>query len=234
MNPKSLADLLIKFWDYFIDHIIPLTFRYEGTAVVRKTAGKPTKVYPVERRAWQKNLILKAFVEDILWKIPFIQIFMERMCWKIPFVQSFDVVDIRKHAIHIDSHSFFFDKSKIIPFNLVLDTQIEFRIINPCVIYKIVEKENGNNWEPLYTHISNEAHLILSQVLKEMPSLESDQFYHHIQEAVDRHLASCRSKLNVHHKTAEMLMKTKAEEDILLEKIVVTGFDYTVDGKWAK
>ena len=44
-NTLSFAELILKFWNTILKYIRPLFFRHEGFNIIKKTYGKPTKIY---------------------------------------------------------------------------------------------------------------------------------------------------------------------------------------------
>lgn len=142
-NTISFAELILKFWNTILKYIWPLFFRHEGFNIIKKTYGKPTKIY--------KN--------------------NERFCWKVPLFQTFDIVDMRFQTFNSTAHSFGFNSSRTIPYNIVIDTQIEFRIEDPKVIYEF-NNDFNNPINPLYLFVSNQVHLLLSECFWDSKQIE--------------------------------------------------------------
>lgn len=182
-NTLSFAELILKFWNTILEYLWPLYFRHEGFNIIKKTCGKPTKIY-------ENN---------------------ERFCWKIPFIQTFDIVDMRYQTFNSTAHSFGCNSSHTIPYNIVIDTQIEFRIKDPKVIYEL-NNDFNNQTNPLYLFVSNQVHLLLSECL--LDSKQTDPI-----------------NLKVLQNTVANKLKNMNEDFckyIKINRIVITSYDYNI------
>lgn len=85
--------------------------------------------------------------------------------WKWPIMDTFDKVDMRKRYIQLNAHSFHSSqmKTSIIPYNIIIDVQVEYQVINPLVIYDeygFKEKE-----DVLTSYVNNTVQEFLSNIL---------------------------------------------------------------------
>lgn len=189
MSQTSFADLVVTFWDHILMYVWPLKFRHEGFSIIRKTCGAPGKIYS----------------------------FDERWCWKLPFIQSFDEVDMKSHTFNSTAHSFLCNNKKSLPYNIIIDTQVEFCIKNPLVIYKI-DSDFKSTPNPLYSFISNEVHSIIMDAL-DTEIIEKNINSQEMQEIINKSL---------NDKVKNVMENAKYENDILIEKIVITSYDYNI------
>lgn len=176
-NTVSFAELILKFWDTIIQYIWPLYFRNEGFYIIKKVCGKPSKIYKDE----------------------------ERWCWKLPLFQTFDVVDMRYQTFNCTAHSFIYNAEKIIPYNIVIDTQVEFRVKDPLIIYRLDK-------EALYSFVSNQVHQLLSFSFSEKASLDLNN----LQKLVNEKLNQFKD------------IDKEFYHDIEISKIVITSYDYNI------
>ena len=80
-------------------------------------------------------------------------------------MDTFDKVDMRKRYIQLNAHSFHSSqmKTSIIPYNIIIDVQVEYQVINPLVIYDeygFKEKE-----DVLTSYVNNTVQEFLSNIL---------------------------------------------------------------------
>lgn len=104
---NKLFNILIQNIESIIDLLIPIRYCDEGYNVIRKTFGIPNKVFP------------------------------PGLCYKLPIIQTFDNVNMKRQTHFLNAHSIMAKDDKIIPYNITVDAQVEFRIVDPLVIYHI-------------------------------------------------------------------------------------------------
>lgn len=185
-NTVSFAELILKFWDTILKYIWPLYFRHEGFEIIKKTYGKPKKIYKDE----------------------------ERWCWKVPFCQTFDIVDMRDHTFNSTAHSFGCSAEHIVPYNIVIDTQVEFRIKDPFVIYNL-NNDFTKQVNPLYIFVSNQVHQLLSSCFVDFKAsvcLDVNELQNIINDKVHEFKNS----------------DEKFYQYIEINKIIVTSYDYNI------
>lgn len=184
-NTISFSELILKFWDTILKFVWPLYFRHEGFYTIKKTCEKPVKIY-------KDN---------------------ERWCWKFPFFQTFDIVDMRHQTFNCTAHSFGCNNRNVIPYNIVIDTQIEFRIKDPLVIYRF-NNDFTNQINPLYLFVSNKVHQLLSECFN--TKLISDLDLNTIQRTVDNELGKL-SRIDKNFC-----------QNIEINKIIITSCDFNI------
>ena len=137
------------------------------------------------------------------------------LCYKFPIIQTFDIVNMKKQVHFLNAHSVKSKSDKVIPYNITIDAQVEFRIIDPMVIYSIDIFDDGNR-EPIRIYVDNEVHLLIDKVLKENPI--------DIQAMIDEAL----KKKNCKEKTNDL------NDMIKIERIVISAFDYNLSLRHAQ
>ena len=88
--------------------------------------------------------------------------------WKIPFIDVFDKVDIRKKYSQFNAHSFYECQNVngvLIPYNILVDFQAEYQIVNPLGIYEANGLRDGE--DIVISFISNIIHSQISILIKE-------------------------------------------------------------------
>lgn len=192
MSPTAYTCIMQRFLDVILQNIsglanflTPVRYCDEGYNVIRKTFGKPHKV------------------------------FTTGLCYKLPIIQTFDIVNMKKQVHFLNAHSIKSGNDKVIPYNITIDAQVEFRIIDPMVIYHIDIFDEGN-CEPIRIYVDNEVHLIIDEVLKENPI--------DIQAAIDEAL----TKMNYPEKPESL------NNMIKIERIVISAFDYNLSIRHAQ
>lgn len=183
----NIADILMSIWYWFLNDAWPLRFRKEGFAIIKKRLGKPVRVYQKDKERW---------------------------CWKWPFVEEFDFVDMKVQIFFNVVNSAYIKKENIIPYNLAIDTQVEFRVKAPKVIYEFSNDFN-NLSNPLSSIVSNEVHLMIAE-LSRVKSTSVQK----LQKTLD-------SVLESHRKNSQNSLWRYV--DII--RIVITSVDYSVSLK---
>lgn len=164
----------------------PVRYCDEGYNVVCKTFGKPNKV------------------------------FNTGLCYKLPIIQTFDVVNMKKQVHFLNAHSVKSKNDKVIPYNITVDAQVEFRIIDPYVIYHIDTFDEGNR-EPIRIYVDNEVHLLINSII------DYDITAEEAQRLIDKKLAK-------RNKTPQDYF----QKAILIERIIISAFDYNLSLRHAQ
>ncbi|MFC1645342.1 hypothetical protein ACFL08_04935, partial [Patescibacteria group bacterium] len=134
-------------------------------------------------------------------------------------------VDIRKRIVFMNAHSYREDNSGIVPYNLSIDANIEYRITNPLIMYKI---------EDVQSFVWNEAHYFLIEN-------DSSRDVKKLQKALDGKFKEVeiedqgRNKTseffgNINNRTFELFYKEQLNfneigNGILIERVVLTSYD---------
>lgn len=177
---ERFFELLFKYLAGAADLITPVRYCDKGLNVVKKCFGKPYKVY------------------------------QSGICFKVPLIEEFDKVNIKKQVHFLNAHSTIGGIDKIIPYNITVDAQVEFRIIDPYVIYQIDTFDTGGR-EPLRIYVDNEVHLLINDVV-------GDCNASNIQEKINKALDERNNK-----ETNDYFKKA-----IFIERIVISAFDYNL------
>lgn len=181
---QKFLNLLIQNIEAIIDLLTPIRYCDEGFNMVRKTFGIPNKV------------------------------FTPGLCYKLPIIQSFDKVNMKMQTHFLNAHSVMAKDDKIIPYNITVDAQVEFRITDPLVIYHIDTFDEGNR-EPIRIYVDNEVHLIINSVIKEDIKPEELQ-----------------EKINEKLKNKEP--QSYFEQAIKIERIILSAYDYNISIRHAE
>nr|DAK00206.1 MAG TPA: SPFH domain / Band 7 family [Bacteriophage sp.] len=170
------------------DLLTPIIYCDKGYNIIRKTFGTPGKIFT-----------------------------NSGICFKFPIIQSFDKVNIKLQVHFLNAHSVKSKNDKVIPYNITIDAQVEFRILDPMVIYYIDIEDNGNR-EPIRIYVDNEIHLIINEIIQE-DNLTASQ----IQKLLNQKL----EERNQHP-------KNYLEQAIKIERIVLSAFDYNLSIRHAQ
>lgn len=183
---EQFFNLILKYLGSSINLITPVRYCDKGYCVIKKIFGKPYKI------------------------------FNAGLCFKIPLLESFDVVNIKKQVHFLNAHSVKAEKDKVIPYNITVDAQVEFRIIDPYVIYHIDTIDTSNR-EPLRIYVDNEVHLLINNVI-------SNSDVTNVQNKIDELL-----KVRNSTKTDDYFKNA-----VLIERIIISAFDYNLSIRHAQ
>lgn len=178
---NKFLDILIQNIGIIFDLVTPVIYCDEGYNIIRKTFGKPYKV------------------------------FSTGLCYKLPIIQSFDKVNMKKQVHFLNAHSVMAKDDKIIPYNITVDAQVEFKIIDPMVIYHIDMFDDANR-EPIRIYVDNEAHLIINSIIQDENLKATD-----IQKKID-------NALNIRNSAPQNYL----QKSIIIERIVISAFDFNL------
>lgn len=139
MEPLELGKFVVQLLTWFWDRCTLFTECNQGQAVIKKRFG-----YPIQ---WRTK---------------------PRWYWKCPFIDMFDKVDMRKRYAQFNVHSFYDmnqENGVIVPYNILIDFQVEYQIINPLVIYDACGYMEGE--DIALSYVNNIVHSYLSQLIQE-------------------------------------------------------------------
>ncbi len=185
---NKLFELLMQNIYNIFDLLTPIIYCDKGYNIIRKTFGTPGKIFT-----------------------------NSGICFKLPIIQSFDKVNTKLQVHFLNAHSVKSKNDKVIPYNITIDAQVEFRILDPMVIYYIDIEDNGNR-EPIRIYVDNEIHLIINEIIQE-DNLTASQ----IQKLLNQKL----EERNQHP-------KNYLEQAIKIERIVLSAFDYNLSIRHAQ
>lgn len=138
MEPLEFGKFFVQILQTFSARLSPLKECRKGDGLVKKRFGHPIK--------WRNK---------------------PRIYWKWPIIDTFDKVDMRKKYLQVNAHSFHSNQMEnlLIPYNIIIDVQIEYAVINPLVIYDEYGFAEG---EEAYTSlVNNTVQEIISNIIKE-------------------------------------------------------------------
>lgn len=184
---QRLFELLLRFVEKFFTTITFVGCCNKGYNLIRKTCGIPGKIY----------------------KKPGI-------AFKIPLFQTYDVINMKKQVHFLNAHSVKSKNDKVIPYNITVDAQVEFRIIDPFVIYHIDTFDEGNR-EPIRIYVDNEVHLLINSII------DYDITAEEAQRLIDEKLAERNKNQQDYFQQA-----------ILIERIIISAFDYNLSLRHAQ
>ena len=139
MEPLEFGKFIVQLINLFWERLICCTVCDKGQAIIKKRLGYPIK--------WRTKAGLY---------------------WKIPFIDVFDKVDIRKKYSQFNAHSFYESQNVngvLIPYNILVDFQAEYQIVNPLGIYEANGLRDGE--DIVISFISNIIHSQISILVKE-------------------------------------------------------------------
>lgn len=141
MEPLELGKFIVQIIQFIERLLLPFTICKKGYGVIKCRLGSPIK--------WRNKT---------------------RVYWKWPIIDTFDKVDMRKRYIQLSAHSFHSSqmKTSIIPYNIIIDVQVEYQVINPLIIYDEYGFKEGE--DALNSYVNNTVHEILSNILMQYGS----------------------------------------------------------------
>lgn len=184
---QRFLEAILQNFSGFTNFLTPIRYCDEGFNIVRKTFGIPNKI------------------------------FTPGLCYKLPIIQSFDKVNMKKQIHFLNAHSVMVKSDKIIPYNITVDAQVEFRIVDPMVIYHIDIFDEGNR-EPIRIYVDNEVHLIINSIIQDEKL-----------NAID-----LQSKINDALNLRNEKPQNYFQEAIQIERIIISAFDYNLSIRHAQ
>lgn len=198
MEPLDFGKFIVQLINQFWDRIIFITECNKGQAVIHKRFGYPKRW--ISKPGWY---------------------------WKYPFIDMFDKVDIRKKYTQFNAHSFYYEKEvdeSIVPYNLLVDFQAEYQVINPLVIYDAWGFKEGE--DAIISYIGNTIHEYISSLIVEkgneisyndIASLFDNIKNNHVIENIQENNTIVKGNY-----------KVNIEECISINEIVITSFDKNI------
>jgi len=205
MEPLEFGNFIVQLINWFWDRCIFFTECNQGQAVIKKRFGYPMK--------WRTK---------------------PRWYWKWPFIDMFDKVDMRKRYAQFNAHSFYGKKQKvdaIVPYNIIIDFQVEYQIINPLVIYEASGYMEGE--DIALSYVNNTVHSQLSELIQKK---KGDLSYNVILSYCNTIVKNlCLEKISYENevKYDDKFSKRKRKEldlkeCISINEIVITSFDRNI------
>ena len=180
------------------------------------------------------GIIRKRFGHPIKWR--------NKPSWyfKWPLIDTFDIVDMRKKYLQVNAHSFHSNQlgNTLIPYNIIIDVQVEYAVINPLVIYDEYGFAEG---EDAYTSlINNTVQEIISKIIKKYgieleynileSCLKEDVQNYSLQPLSTDEIKSYDNPFSERYKKRHNIITKQVEthESISISNIVVTSFDKNI------
>lgn len=136
MEPLELGKYLVQIIQTFGARLSFISECPKGYGVIKKRLGHPIK--------WRNS---------------------PRWYFKWPLFDTFDKVDMRKRYLQVNAHSFHSSQMEkaLVPYNIIIDVQVEYMVINPLVIY---DEYGFNDGEDAYTsYVNNTVQEIVSDII---------------------------------------------------------------------
>ena len=205
MEPLEFGKFIVQLINWCWDRCIFFTECNQGQAVIKKRFGYP-----------------------ILWRTK------PQWYWKCPFIDMFDKVDMRKKYAQFNAHSFYNKEQQnetIVPYNILIDFQVEYQIINPLVIYESSGYMEGE--DIALSYVNNTIHSHLSQLIQEKGSnLSYDDIISHFNTIVKElhfdkllHDDEIKDDDSFSKQNREKIELNKC---VSINEIVITSFDKNI------
>ena len=206
MEPLEFGKFLVQILQWFWDRLTIFTECKKGEAVIKRRCGLPIK--------WRNR---------------------PRWYFKWPIIDIFDKVDIRKKYVQFNAHSFHgsnMEKS-LIPYNIILDFQVEYQVINPLVIYDEYGFAQGENEQLSFINNTIQNN-ITKLVCDKGIELTYQDIVSYFDDVVKNHrrtpLYSSDIKKfdNCFRSTKQTSFYIEANEGVSINEIVITSFDKNI------
>lgn len=205
MEPIEFGKFIVQFITWFWDRFVFFTECNQGQAVIKKRLGYPIK--------WRTK---------------------PRIYWKCLFIDMFDKVDMRIMYAQFNAHSFYFKEQKndtIIPYNILIDFQVEYQIINPLVIYEASGYMDGE--DVVLSYVNNTVHSVLAKLIKDKnEELSYNDILTYLDETVKTLRIERISRKNEVKFDDKFLKQDRGGIDlkdcISINEIVITSFDKNI------
>lgn len=211
MEPLELGKYLVQIIQAFGARLSFMAECPKGYGVIKKRLGQPIK--------WRNT---------------------PRVYFKWPLFDTFDKVDMRKRYLQINAHSFHSSQMEktLIPYNIIIDVQVEYMVINPLVIY---DEYGFNEGEDAYTSfVNNSVQEIISNIIKKYGiELEYNILESCLKEAVQNYslqplsideVKSFDNPFSERYKRRNNIIPKLVETQkcISISNIVITSFDKNI------
>lgn len=203
MEPLEFGKFIVQLITQFWDRCAFLTECNQGQAVIKKRFGRPIK--------WRTK---------------------PRWYWKWPLVDMFDKVDMRKQYVFLNAHSFYHNgtvNDTIVPYNILIDFQVEYQVVNPLVIYEASGYKEGEDISLSY--VNNAVHCRLSKLIQ---NNQDDLSYNHILDFVKQIVQELHTETILQKNKDQYQLQKREMEGIDLKnyisinEIIITSFDKNI------
>lgn len=207
MEPLELGKFIVYILQSFGARISPIVECTKGFGIIKKRLGHPIK--------WRNKPCVY---------------------FKWPFIDTFDKVDMRMRYLQVNAHSFHCSdmEKSIVPYNIIIDVQVEYKVINPLIIYDEYGFKEG---EDAYTsYVNNTVQEIISAIIKTHGAkLEYNTLDDALKTEVKNHTKQSLNEAEIKsydnpycRRSSSNLKKYDAKECISISNVVVTSFDKNI------
>lgn len=203
MEPLELGKFIVQAIQTLGKMLLPFSICKKGNGIIKCRLGHPIK--------WRNK---------------------PNLYWKWPFIDTFDKVDMRKKYLFVNAHSFHtpdMEKS-IIPYNIVIDVQVEYQVVNPLVIYDEYGFSDGE--EANISYVNNTVQGILSKIIEKYGiELNYNTLVTEIRNMQEEYTIpplSIEEIKTYDSKYKTLLDSLNIKECISISNIVVTSFDKNI------
>lgn len=211
MEPLEFGKFFVQILQTFSARLSPLKECRKGDGLIKKRFGHPIK--------WRNK---------------------PGIYWKCPIIDTFDRVDMRKRYLQVNAHSFHSNQmgNSLIPYNIIIDVQVEYTVINPLVIYNEYGFAEGE--DAYISFVNNSVQEIISKIIKtygielEYDILESclkeDVRTYSLQPLSTDEIKSYDNPFSERYKKRHHIIPKQVEtqECISISNIVITSFDKNI------
>lgn len=205
MEPLEFGKFIVQLINLFWERLICCTVCDKGQAIIKKRLGYPIK--------WRTKAGLY---------------------WKIPFIDVFDKVDIRKKYSQFNAHSFYESQNVngvLIPYNILVDFQAEYQIVNPLGIYEANGLRDGE--DIVISFISNIIHSQISILVKEkgleLSYIDVDTLFKQLPQKLQKEkYADDKEKEFDDDFRKRKRTVVKIEDCFTINEVVLTSFDKNI------
>lgn len=206
MQPLELGKFVVQILQWFWDRLIFFTECKKGEAVIKRRCGFPVK--------WRNR---------------------PRWYFKWPIIDMFDKVDMRKKYVQFNAHSFHglnMEKG-LIPYNIIIDFQVEYQVVNPLVIYDEYGFAQGES--EYLSFINNTVQKDISKLICEKGiELTYKEIISYFEEKVKEYKKStpCSSKIKEFDNSFRAKRRRnyfiEPNDGVSINDIIITSFDKNI------
>ena len=205
MEPLEFGKFVVQLINLFWERLICCTVCDKGQAVIKKRLGYPIK--------WRTK---------------------SGLYWKIPFIDVFDKVDIRKKYSQFNAHSFYGNQDEngvFIPYNILVDFQIEYQIVNPLGIYEASGLRDGE--DIVVSYIGNIIHSKISTLVKgkgdKISYIDVESLFKQLSKVLYKEMyAEGKEKEFDDDFTNRKRSVVKIEDCLSINEVLLTSFDKNI------
>lgn len=205
MEPLEFGKFIVQLIKLFWERLICCTVCDKGQAIIKKRLGYPIK--------WRTK---------------------SGLYWKIPFIDVFDKVDVRKKYSQFNAHSFYGNQDEhgvFIPYNILVDFQAEYQIVNPLGIYEASGLRDGE--DIVVSYVGNIIHSKISTLVKEkgikLSYIDVESLFKQLSKVLHKEMYAEDIEKNFDDDfTNRKRSVVKIEDCFSINEVVLTSFDKNI------